>query len=420
MERRVRIDAQKEGAKAKWNKGMRVICAILCITLLMGAFVGCTSLASYEDVVALQGDLDKALGEIDATNDKYADALKEMDLLKTSRDQAQKNLEELKTEHEATEGALALLGNNHKSAEEKINELNKTIEAAKQELALLKENGQAAQQKIESLQAALDAAQNTVNTLQGQQDVMQNAMSNLQGQQDAMQNAMSTLQGQYDEAQAEIRDLTGQLEELKNQLLPDAPQKKIKIYIDQGHNPTSYHNSGASGNGLHEEDLTFTIGVLLAELLRDDGRFEVRLSRPTATTVLGTDNSSSLDARVKGAQDFGADYFISLHVNAFTTSSATGIEAYTVESSGESYDFGNSLLQGMAASTNLRNRGMKTSSSLRVLNKATMPATLLEMGFISNPDDAKLLAEHPEVFATGIYNGILNYFLLEPIEPSAN
>ena len=420
MRRRAETERPKAGRKENWKKGMRVLCAVLCITLLLGTFVGCTVFDMQAKVRVLQSDLDKALEEMDALHDEYEEAVQELDAVKSAHAQAQTKLEALKAEQENAKKELSELDSIDQTAAKKIEELNKTIEAAKQELALLKENGQAAQQKIESLQTALDAAQNTVNTLQGQQDVMQNAMSNLQGQQDAMQNAMSTLQGQYDEAQAEIRDLTGQLEELKNQLLPDAPQKKIKIYIDQGHNPTSSHNSGASGNELHEEDLTFTIGVLLAELLRDDGRFEVRLSRPTATTVLGTDNSSSLDARVKGAQDFGADYFISLHVNAFTTSSATGIEAYTVESSGESYDFGNSLLQGMAASTNLRNRGMKTSSSLRVLNKATMPATLLEMGFISNPDDAKLLAEHPEVFATGIYNGILNYFLLEPIEPSAN
>ena len=190
----------------------------------------------------------------------------------------------------------------------------------------------------------------------------------------------------------------------------------IKIYIDQGHNPTSYHNAGAVGNGLYEQDVTFEIGILLAEFLKADGRFEICLSRPTVSTVLGTDNDSSLDARVQGAKDFGADFFISLHINAYGESTANGIEVYVAEENSISYDFGKCLLQGMLAFTNLRDRGMKTNPDpdFRVLKNATMPAALLEMGFISNPQDAALLAESPELFAQGIYNGILTYFKLSP------
>jgi len=56
-----------------------------------------------------------------------------------------------------------------------------------------------------------------------------------------------------------------------------------KIYIDQGHNPVN-PNAGAEGNGLREQDLVFRIGIELAELLEDNGNFDVRLSRPTADT----------------------------------------------------------------------------------------------------------------------------------------
>jgi N-acetylmuramoyl-L-alanine amidase len=53
---------------------------------------------------------------------------------------------------------------------------------------------------------------------------------------------------------------------------------------------------------------------------------------------------------------------------------------------------------------------MKLGPNLVVLKNATMPAVLVEMGFISNRMDAALMSEHPELFAIGIYNGILNYF----------
>ena len=193
------------------------------------------------------------------------------------------------------------------------------------------------------------------------------------------------------------------------EITPPTPEEKIKIYIDQGHNPHSW-NTGAQGNGLEEEDLTFEIGMLLYELLLQDGRFEVRLSRPTAETVLGSDNNSSLDFRVNDAKAWGADYFISLHINAYSASSATGLEVYTASQDRVGYAIGEKILNALVASTELRDRGMKDGDHLRVLKKAGMPAVLVEMGFITNPEDAALLDKSPELFAQGIYNGILSYF----------
>ena len=95
----------------------------------------------------------------------------------------------------------------------------------------------------------------------------------------------------------------------------------IKIYIDQGHNPEN-PNAGAEGNGLREQDLVYVIGLRLAARLRANPNFEVRLSRPTEDTLLGTSNSTSLAARVNDANRWGADYFISLHTNAAASSSA--------------------------------------------------------------------------------------------------
>ena len=68
-----------------------------------------------------------------------------------------------------------------------------------------------------------------------------------------------------------------------------------KVYIDQGHNPVN-PNAGAEGNGLREQDLVFVIGRELADVLDANG-FETRLSRPSATTQLGTSLATSLAAR---------------------------------------------------------------------------------------------------------------------------
>lgn len=185
----------------------------------------------------------------------------------------------------------------------------------------------------------------------------------------------------------------------------------IKIYIDQGHNPES-PNSGAEGNGLREQDITYRVGILLADLLRANGNFEVRLSRPTPETSLGTSNTTSLQARVSDANGWGADYFISIHTNASTVPTATGAEAFAYSRASRGFALGEDILTALSSETGLRNRGMQVRPGLYVLRKTAMPAVLVEIGFISNPSDAALMNSDPGRFARGIYRGILRYFNL--------
>lgn len=181
-----------------------------------------------------------------------------------------------------------------------------------------------------------------------------------------------------------------------------------KIYIDQGHNPSN-PNAGAEGNGFREQDLVFTIGRELAAILRAQG-YDVRLSRPTAETQLGTSNATSLAARVSEANAWGADYFISLHANASTIPSASGSEALVYQTGTTAARLGENILQGLHATTGLPNRGVVARPDLYVLRRTRMPAVLMELGFITNSGDANLMANEPQLFARGIADGI-NAFL---------
>lgn len=182
----------------------------------------------------------------------------------------------------------------------------------------------------------------------------------------------------------------------------------IKIYIDQGHNPQN-PNAGAEGSGLREQDIVYRIGIELAELLSANPEFEVRLSRPTESTQIGSSNSSSLRMRVNDANSWGADYFISLHTNASSLPAATGIEAFAYSSPSVAFSLGEDILDNLSETTGLRNRGMKVRTNLYVLRKTQMPAILVELGFITNANDAALMNNSPELFAEGIYRGILEY-----------
>ena len=144
-----------------------------------------------------------------------------------------------------------------------------------------------------------------------------------------------------------------------------------KIYIDQGHNPVN-PNSGAEGNGYREQDLVYEIGVRTAEIL-------------------------------------GADYFISLHANASEISTASGSEAFVYQLGTTAEALAENILTQLARSTGLPNRGVFARPTLYVLRRTRMPATLIELGFITNAYDAALMANQPELFAEGVANGVLAF-----------
>ena len=186
----------------------------------------------------------------------------------------------------------------------------------------------------------------------------------------------------------------------------------IKIFIDQGHNPTN-PNAGAEAGGVREQDINFEVGRRLAELLNANPDFEARLSRPTPETQLGTSTATSLQARVAAANSWPADYFISLHCNANTNPNISGTEAYVFALQTRAAEMADDILEGISDMTALRNRGTFARPTLYVLRNTAMPAALIELGYLTNAGDLALLVNDPESFARGIYNGLLDFLDLD-------
>lgn len=184
----------------------------------------------------------------------------------------------------------------------------------------------------------------------------------------------------------------------------------IKIYVDQGHNPREF-NTGAEGNGFYEQDITYEVGRILYDLLRANPNFEPRLSRPTPDTLLGTSNSTSLTVRANEANSWGADLFLSIHTNAAENPMASGTEALIYSrASRTALGVAEDILKNLNEVTGLRNRGVIERPGLYVLKETSMPAVLVELGFITNRYDAELMAYSPELFAEGIYRGLVDYY----------
>jgi N-acetylmuramoyl-L-alanine amidase len=184
----------------------------------------------------------------------------------------------------------------------------------------------------------------------------------------------------------------------------------IKIFIDQGHNPSGNFNSGAVANGVQESEVNYQVGIDLQNLLNSDPRFEARVSRPTPTTVLGTTNTTSLAERVRLANEWPADYFISIHCNSNPNPEVNGTEVYIYQYMTQANWLAEQILNAVVQIVGTKNNGIRVNQSLYVLRRTNMPSLLIELAYVTNVSDAQKLRDDQALFAQGIYQGILRYF----------
>ena len=161
----------------------------------------------------------------------------------------------------------------------------------------------------------------------------------------------------------------------------------IRVAVDAGHGGS---DSGAVGNGLLEKDINLDVALRLADLLDDDsadtnggGDWDVLLTRASDAFV-------SLQQRVTLANSFGAASFVSIHSNSFSAPGANGTETYAWAEGTTAAALRDKIHGEMIAAWGLTDRGTKTAN-FYVLVNTSMPASLSEMGFITNPGDASFL-----------------------------
>ena len=134
--------------------------------------------------------------------------------------------------------------------------------------------------------------------------------------------------------------------------------------------------------------MTYAVGVYLADLLRADPRFEVRLSRTSPEEILGTSNATSLAERVRLANEWPADYFISIHCNANVNPAVNGTEVYVYQENTQAYWLAQHVLAGIVARVGTRDNGVRIRPSLYVLRRTQMPSILVELAYLTNASDA--------------------------------
>ncbi|MDD3767004.1 MAG: N-acetylmuramoyl-L-alanine amidase [Eubacteriales bacterium] len=187
----------------------------------------------------------------------------------------------------------------------------------------------------------------------------------------------------------------------------------MKIFIDAGHNFGGW-DTGSEANGLREQDINFKVSKILADMLLKVG-FKVMLSRNSLTHNLGADLASSLGARYKAANSWGADLFISIHCNAYSSSVASGTESLVFSETSKAYTLAK-MISSNISDLGLINRGVKIRPDISVLRYTNMPAVLVELAFVTNAHDAEFLANRQEELARAICKAVLDYTGVDDVQ----
>ena len=175
----------------------------------------------------------------------------------------------------------------------------------------------------------------------------------------------------------------------------------MKWYLDFGHGGK---DPGAIGpTNLKESDVALKIGMIIKENLEN--------ALEKVITTREDDKYYSLDYRIKKANSENCDYFISIHLNSATNSSAKGCEVWLYNENSKLKNLANNLCNNLSTKMDTPNRGVKYSKNLSVLKNTKMPALLIEIDFISNKEVEKSLRNdnHLKNIADTISSTLLSF-----------
>ena len=131
------------------------------------------------------------------------------------------------------------------------------------------------------------------------------------------------------------------------------------------------------------------------------------------TKTLKQKKISDIHNRVKIGNESSADIFVSIHLNKIPQQQYSGWQTFYKEGSSEGQKLAVTIQENLNdAIQKENNRQAKTIENIYIIKHVEVPTTIVECGFLSNPDEEKLLLEdeYQNKLAWGIYNGIIDYF----------
>ncbi|EGD51987.1 N-acetylmuramoyl-L-alanine amidase CwlD [Thermoanaerobacter ethanolicus JW 200] len=181
------------------------------------------------------------------------------------------------------------------------------------------------------------------------------------------------------------------------------------VVIDAGHGGPDPGKPGKYGKD--EDELNLEIAQKLRELIEESGGIVVMTREDD--TLSDSSLSKDLKNRVVKANEVIADVLISIHLNSFSQSKYKGAQVFYQNNSEKGKLLAELIQQELRNTLDPDNDRMaKSSNSYYLLRNAKMPAVIVECGFMSNPEEEKLLNDEKYQYkiAWAIYKGLIHYF----------
>ncbi|MBW9217809.1 N-acetylmuramoyl-L-alanine amidase [Anoxybacillus ayderensis] len=189
--------------------------------------------------------------------------------------------------------------------------------------------------------------------------------------------------------------------QVSKQPSPSEPQTIVgkTIVIDAGHGGKDYGTTGV--NGTIEKTLTLQTVLLLSEKLKQMGA-HVILTREN-------DRFLSLSERVQIAGKNKADAFVSIHYDSALNRTASGLTIYYYKPIDRS--LADALFNPLSQLTGIQQRGVRVGN-YHVLRENSRPSVLLELGYLSNPNEETFIVSptYQQAATEAICNGLVRYF----------
>lgn len=184
------------------------------------------------------------------------------------------------------------------------------------------------------------------------------------------------------------------------------------ITIDAGHG--GYDPGKIGADGATEKDINLEIALYLKDILNEKG-FEVYLTRDTDISLYEEGASSKkisdLNHRIAIVSENNSDLFISIHQNSFSDTSVHGAQVFYYEGSEEGKSLADAIQGSIKSIVDPDNkRPVKGNSEYMILKYSSCTALIVECGFLSNPDECRLLSssDYQQLMANAIAEGIIS------------
>ena len=181
------------------------------------------------------------------------------------------------------------------------------------------------------------------------------------------------------------------------------------VVIDPGHGGSD--NGAVGPHGVKEKSVTLAVALKTEKILKNAGA-KVTMTRTTDRDVCSSSatHHEELQARIDKAPS-NAEVFVSIHCNAFSNPASHGMETYHFHGSKQGMKLARLLNEELETAGGLFNRGVK-GANFYVIKYSSCPASLVELAFVTNPKEEKLLADenYQQYLAEAIARGISRFF----------